>query len=136
MHPARPTRRTAVRLFAILLLVGCAGAQPVARVSQVPSADAEPAEVLRVFVDATRERDFETVWRLLASPWRARYSPESLRRDFERVEQGALERIARAELAAVTPPLREGDRVRFEIATDLAVQLVLEPDGWKVEALE
>src|SRR5690606_17283108 len=97
---------------------------------------AEPEEILGAFVSAARGRDFETVWTLLASPLRARYSPETLARDFEQVGQGALEGLARAEIAGRREPQRSGDRARFELAEGRAVELVREADGWKVESLE
>ncbi len=137
---ARPAARlVAAVLAAALLLPACATRGPTVPEPDAGAASgamADPAETLGGFVTAARERDFETVWGLLASPLRARYTPETLARDFSRVEQGALERLSRAGLEASAAPEVEGGRARFPIGDGRAVQLVLEADGWKVEALE
>lgn len=129
-----PVRR--LPLLLALLLPACATAPSVPPRPPAEAADPAPARALVAFLDAVDADRFDEAYGLLSGRWRPRLTPERLRDD--RVEGGALagDRLARARIAAAGPVRREGDRAGFPIGEGKAVRLVLEPSGWKVDALE
>jgi hypothetical protein len=143
-----PGVRRADALAALLALglavQGCVSTPPVPPPAPPPAAPAaapspaasSPREALLGFVAAARAGDFETAWRLLAGPLRARYSPETLARDFSAVQVAAQQRLARAELAAAGEPQFEGETASFPVGGDSFVRLIKEEGGWRVLALE
>lgn len=102
----------------------------------VESADATAAaQTLRTFLDAADRGDFTTAYALLAAPLRARYTAQTLARDFAQ-EPLARERLARARLALERPPLLRADGVDFPIGDGKAVRLIREGREHRVAALE
>lgn len=102
----------------------------------VESADANAAaRVLRAFLDAAEKGDFAAAYALLAAPLRARYTAQTLARDFAQ-EPLARERLARARLALERTPVLKADSVEFPIGDGKAVRLVREGRDHRVAALE
>lgn len=99
------------------------------------SDDDRARAALEAFVAAVERRDFDAAYALLSERWRARYSPERFKADFE-AESGAPERLSRAKAAAKTPPQHAGNEVLFAIGEGRAVRLVREGDGYRVAAIE
>jgi hypothetical protein len=101
-----------------------------------PPAEADQAsEVLGRFLAAAESDDFETAYGLLAGPWRAAYTPTRLQEDF------ALEPLARERLRRARAALRQGPRLRGEVAEfaigdGRAVRLVREGSAYRVASLE
>lgn len=106
-----------------------------------PAADKQPPTAraaLAAFLDAAERGDFEVAYRLLAAPWRARYTPERLASDF-RAEPLARERLARARgaLSSLTSAqAAEAPLVEFSLGGGRSVRLAREADGYRVVALE
>ncbi len=111
------------------------------RVIEAPAAVATKDDALQAaalvehFLASAQRGDFDAVFADLAASWRARYSPQRLKADFEAEPAAAarLERIRAAlpgkwELTAAGPelPLGEGKRLK----------VLREGDGLKVAALE
>jgi hypothetical protein len=94
-----------------------------------------PTQVLDAFLSAVNRGDFNAAWTLLASPLRARYTPERLKEDFER-EPLAKERLERARKASEAAPKLEAGVAAFSVGGGKAVQLVLEEGAYRVAALE
>jgi len=96
-----------------------------------------PREALTSFFDSVERKDFETCWRSLDSPLRARYTPSRLGEDFSTVKGPAEDKLARARAALAKDALKiDGERAELPIAQDRALRLVHEADGWKIAALE
>ncbi len=101
--------------------------------------ESRPADVPRAaltrFLDAAESKDWKTAWGLLASPLRARYTPERLREDFER-EPLAKERLRRARLALNANVRVGAGEALFPLGEERAVRLVLEDGEYRVAAIE
>lgn len=134
-----------------VLLAGCvttAPAKPVTTPAAKPSPmvavagrdtaarpDDEVRTQVRRFLAATQKRDFEAAWRLLAEPLRDRYTPKRLKADFE-AEPLAEERLTRIRLAVDLPFRVEGRRAFLKLSEGRVLELVQEPTGWHIAALE
>ncbi|RKH03515.1 hypothetical protein D7X74_36195 [Corallococcus sp. CA047B] len=94
-----------------------------------------PRAALKKFLDEVESRDWKGAWGLLASPLRARYTPERLREDFER-EPLAKERLRRARLSLNTHVRVAAGEALFPLGEDRAVRLVLEDGEYRVAAIE
>lgn len=101
--------------------------------ARTPAGEAKVA--LRRFVDAVEAEDFAAAYALLAAPLRARYTPERFAEDFRR-EPLADERLTRARAALTAPPEKTPDGFAFPISDGKAVELVREPDGYRLVAIE
>lgn len=104
------------------------------RVVESRAADV-PRAALKKFLDEVDSRDWKGAWGLLASPLRARYTPERLREDFER-EPLAKERLRRARLALNTRVRVAAGEALFPLGEERAVRLVLEDGEYRVAAIE
>ena len=82
-------------------------------------------------------RDFKAAYLLLAQPWRDRYTPERLEKDFA-LEPQAKDRVARvrAALGGQVPLEVSREGAKLPLGGGRAVQLVREGGGYKVAALE
>jgi hypothetical protein len=98
-------------------------------------ADEVQRTLVQRFVDAAEKHDFDTAWRLLAEPLRDRYTPERLKADFE-AEPLAGERLSRIRRALDQSFRVEGRRAFLELTGGRVLELVQEPTGWRVAALE
>jgi hypothetical protein len=106
------------------------------RLVEGPVVSATPEAALGDFLSAAEAGDFETAYRLLAGPWRARYTPGLLESDF-RQEPAARERLVRAREALALGPAQVSDEVAlFPLGAGREVRLVREAQGWRVAALE
>jgi protease-4 len=94
-----------------------------------------PDEALRAFIQASESGQFELAYRLLAQPWRARYTPDQLKRDFE-LEPRSRDLLSRARAALAEGGTPRGDLTEYPIGNGRAVSVVREPEGFKVSALE
>jgi hypothetical protein len=94
-----------------------------------------PRATLKKFLDEVDSRDWKGAWGLLASPLRARYTPERLREDFER-DPLAKERLRRARLALHTRVRVAAGEALFPLGDERAVKLVLEDGEYRVAAIE
>ncbi|MFB1482693.1 hypothetical protein [Corallococcus sp. RDP092CA] len=94
-----------------------------------------PRAALKRFLEEVESRDWKGAWGLLASPLRARYTPERLREDFER-EPLAKERLRRARLALNTHVRVAAGEALFPLGGERAVRLVLEDGEYRVAAIE
>ncbi len=101
-----------------------------------PGADEGPRAALTAFLDAVEQGDFAAAYGLLSSSWRQRYTPDRFAADFK-AEPLSKERLkrARAALTGAQVVLREG-AAEYPISQGRAVQLVREPEGFRVVALE
>jgi hypothetical protein len=104
------------------------------RVAELPSAD-EPRKALAAFLDAAQKGDFEAAHRLLAAPWRLRYSPQRLAEDFK-AEPQARDRLERARMALSAEPVWTPEGAQFPLGEGREVRLTREPEGFRVAALE
>lgn len=94
-----------------------------------------PSEVLTRFLDAAESGDFDAAYQMMAGSWRARYTPERLKQDFDR-EPLARERLARARAALSAPPVARDGGTEFPIGDGKAVRLIREEGAYRVLALE
>jgi len=127
----------AFSLFAALATpLGCAtgAGRPVSE-GPPSSPDAGSAAVLRRFLDAADVGDFDTAYQLLTESWRARYTPERLKRDFA-LEPRAKDLLARARVALKGSAREVADGVEYPIGDGSAVRLVREGGAFKIAALE
>ncbi|NBD11149.1 MULTISPECIES: hypothetical protein [Corallococcus] len=137
--PARTERAAAVRSGAAMLearapSVTLARQGEDWRVVESRAADV-PRAALKKFLDAVDARDWKGAWGLLASPLRARYTPERLREDFER-EPLSKERLRRARLALNTRVRVAAGEALFPLGEERAVRLLLEDGEYRVAAIE
>jgi hypothetical protein len=93
------------------------------------------ADILTEFVEAAEAGDFARAYALLSGPWRARYTPQRLQRDFEQ-EPLAHERLERARIALTAPPVVRGDSAEFPLGNGKAVRLVKENGEFRLASLE
>lgn len=102
-----------------------------------PPPQAAPRQALERFVSSVEGGDFKAAYLLLAQPWRDRYTPQRLEKDFT-LEPQAKDRVARVRAAL-------GGKVELEVSREgaklplgngRAVQLVREGGGYKIAALE
>lgn len=130
----------------VLSVVACAPREVVrssdVRCAEVParSPDAETQAVrsiLGVFLEAVDRADFRAAYTLLDERWRAKYTPERLRSDFER-EPRAMTLVARLKAQASSAidldPAR--DRAWLALGADRHVLLTKEAQGWRLSSLE
>jgi len=124
--------------LAAVLATGCAGGpHPVA---PLPSGRSEAAarEALGRFAGAVEAGRWPEAYALLSARWRAAYTPTRLALDARAagpVGREASERV-QALLAAGTPLAGEGDTRTLPVGSGRAAVLVLEPGGWRIDALE
>jgi hypothetical protein len=105
------------------------------RLEELSSDPDGPAATLQRFLDAAERGDFSAAYELLSESWRARYTPERFKEDFEREPQ-AKERLARARQAlAHAPVLREGV-AEYPLGDGRAIRLVREGRAFRLAALE
>ena len=121
------------RWAACALWIIFAGCRTAPSPSVAPAATA--AEALAAFIDAANAGDFDRAYALLSGDWRARYTPERLKSDFE-AEPLAKERLERARVASAQAPVVRGDVAEFPIGAGKAVRLVKENGNFRVAALE
>jgi hypothetical protein len=95
----------------------------------------DPSAVVEGFVAAVEGRHFNQAWAFLSSPLRARYTPDTLERDFD-LEAGAIDRVKRAKDAARHPAEIRGDEARFSFGDGQAVRLVREAGSYRLLSLE
>lgn len=119
-----------------LLAAGCATGPTRPEPPPAEAVDEGPALALAAFVAAVDGGRFDEAYGLLSGRWRARLTPERLRDDLAEGGALAVDRLARARLAAGGSVRREGDLARFPIGDGKAVRLVREGSGWKIDALE
>jgi hypothetical protein len=102
-----------------------------------PPPQTAPRQALERFLSSVEGGDFKAAYLLLAQPWRDRYTPQRLEKDFA-LEPQAKDRVARVRAAL-------GGRVSLEVSREgarlplgggRAVQLVREGGGYKIAALE
>ena len=135
---AVPTRTGSVLAAATAAFVlACAG--PSAE-RGAPTGLGEPAarEVLARCADAVRDGRAGDALPLLSARWRAGYTAERLATDLAGAgpaAREAAERVARA-LDAGTPIARSAGQARLAVGETRVAVLVLEPGGWRVDALE
>jgi hypothetical protein len=100
--------------------------------------DAAAREVLRRFVAALDAGRFDEAHTLLSVRWRQAYTPGRLALDLRGAGPGAREAAARVGrlLAAGEPLVRGPGTARLPSGTGRAATLVVEPGGWRVDALE
>ncbi len=101
----------------------------------LPQAAMGPDEALRQFIQASEGGEFERAYRLLAQPWRARYTADQLKRDFE-LEPRSKDLLLRARAALAEGGTTRGDLTEYPIGNGRAVRVVREPEGFKISALE
>lgn len=89
----------------------------------------------RAFVAAAEARDFAAAWSLLSGPWRDRYTPERLARDFDREPRGAGF-VSRLKASFEAPVSIVGERATISLGTERQVRLVLEQAAWKIDSLD
>jgi len=123
----------APRWAACALWMIFAGCRTAALPSAAPTATA--TEALAAFITAAKTGDFDRAYALLSGDWRARYTPERLKSDFE-AEPLAKDRLERARVALAQPPVVRGDVAEFPIGAGKAVRLVKEGGNFRVAALE
>jgi hypothetical protein len=124
--------------LAAALAIGCAGARHPA--APLPSGRSEAAarEALGRFAGAVEAERWPEAYALLSARWRAAYTPTRLALDARGagpVGREAAERV-QALLAAGTPLAGEGATRTLPVGSGRAAILVLEADGWRVDALE
>ncbi len=125
------------------LLAGCVAPGPTVRADGPPCVEARPAvdataEVrgaVKAFVEAAEARDFAAAWRLLAGPWRDRYTPERLAEDFEREPRGPG-LVSRLKASLGAPVVVDGPKATLLVGGARVARLVLEPSGWRLESLD
>lgn len=127
--------------LALALALGCATATPPPQApSPAPagSSAAGPREVLLRFALALQGGRWSEAWPLLSERWRASSSPGRLAADW----RGAGP-VAREAADRVVALLEAGGRLevagevrRLPVGAGRSARLVLEPAGWRVDALE
>ena len=120
--------------LALAAALSCAGARP------PPSGtdDAAAREVLGRFARAVQAGRWEEADALLSARWRASHGPGRLALDYRGAgpaAREAAERVARA-LDAGAPIARSAGQALLAVGEARAAVLVLEPGGWRVDALE
>lgn len=146
--PVRGLRRVAAPgCAALALLTGCTHLPTASRVPpQAPCAPCpaalwpepsdHPREIVGQFLGAVVRGDFDAAWRLLASPWRERYTPSRLSFDFSAVRGLAQDKLARIRASPDSGWRIGADQAVLPIAQGKAVRLVRESEGWRIAALE
>lgn len=131
--------------LAALLLAGCVTTPPPKPVKREPTTVVvpEPPEdrqaalraVVQQFVTATEARRFEEVLPLLTKSLRARYSVESLARDFgaDPLAAARLEEIKKKVSGSF---VEAKDSAALEWAAGRSLRLAWEPEGWRISAIE
>lgn len=99
------------------------------------SLESAPEVVLAQFAHLVEIEDFQGAYQLLAGRWRAQYTPETLRRDFQS-EPRARELISRALAALQGPPRQVPGGVEYPLGEGKAVQLIREEGRYHIAALE
>ena len=124
--------------LAAALAIGCAGAKaPAARLPSGGS-EQEARAALGRFAGAVEAGRWREAYALLSARWRAAYTPERLGLDARGagpLGREATERV-QALLAAGTPLSGDGRTRTLPVGSGRAAVLVLEPEGWRVDALE
>ncbi len=140
-------QRTSALGAGLVLLGGCAhpaGTPAAARpcpacpACEAPLRDAAlgPRGALDQFLKAAERGDFEAVYRLLASPLRARYTPARLASDFSAVRGLAQDKLARLRACPQSAWRVAADQAFLPVGDGKSARLVREPDGWRLAALE
>ena len=129
--------------LALLLLASCVATPkplpeaPVAKPDLPATADQEGAAraVVQRFVMAAEAGRFEEVHSLLSKPLRDKYSVELLARDYG-ADPLAAARLTQIKLKSSGSPLATKEAASLEWASGRSLRLVLEPEGWRIAALE
>jgi hypothetical protein len=126
-----------VRRFLVASLAAIACAHGAFPPPPTGADDAAAREVLGRFAKALDKGRFDEAQALLSRRWRDAYTPGRLAMDY-RGAPGAREALARVArlLASGEPLIRGVDRAHLGMAGAGRPLLVLEPDGWRVDALE
>ena len=122
----------APRWAACALWMIFAGCRTAALPSAAPTATA--TEALAAFIAAAKAGDFDRAYALLSGDWRARYTPERLKSDFE-AEPLAKERLERARVALAQPPVVRGDVAEFPIVAGRNRAATVNDGGITIEPL-
>jgi hypothetical protein len=129
-------------VLTLALTLGCAtpGATPTGSptAASPPTATDGPREVLLRFAQAARAGRWAEAWPLLSERWRASTSPGRLAADWRGagpVASEAADRVV-ALLDAGGQLQVAGETRRLPVGPGRAARLVLEPAGWRVDALE
>ena len=119
---------------------GASGAPPTqgeaSAVARPSGAEGDPKAALQAFLEAARQRDFDTCYWALCAPLRQRYTPERLAEDFQAAREFAEDKLARARAALAQEPRLIDGRAELPISEHRAVRLVRESGTWKIAALE
>ena len=99
------------------------------------SLDPAPEAVVTQFAHLVETGDFQSAYQLLSGRWRAQYTPETFRRDFESEPRGR-ELISRALAALQRPPRQLAGGVEYPLGDGKALQLVREDGHYHIAALE
>ncbi len=122
-----------------MALVGCVRSLPPATPDAAPPifsvAKSPVTGVLTDFLTAVDARDFDRALALTSASWRQRYSVEQFAADFAS-EPLAQERLARVRVALSLPVQVTGAAAAIELGEGRVLRLVLEPDGFRLSALE
>lgn len=105
------------------------------RVGSEGQSDDGARSALEGFVSSVEKGDFAKAYALLSGDWRARYTPERFKADFQASPENR-DRLSRAKAALNGSPEHVGNEVRFNIGDGRAVRLVREGDGYRVAAIE
>ena len=100
-----------------------------------PPPEAAPRQALERFVASVDRGDFQAAYLLLAQPWRNRYTPARLEKDFQ-LEPQAKDRVARVRAALGGPLEVSRDGAQLPLGGGRAVRLVREDGDYKIAALE
>jgi hypothetical protein len=125
-------------VVAVALAAACAGAHPPAGPVPPGREEAAARAALGRFAEALEAGRWPEAYALLSARWRSAYTPTRLALDARGagpVGREATERV-RALLAAGTPLAGEGGRRTLPVGSGRAAVLLLEEDGWRVDALE
>ncbi len=120
------------------LATSCATTPPLRETPpETPHVDpaAEQRAVLDAFLHAVETQRFDDALQWLSKSWRDRYDGAQLARDFE-VDPRAVDRVAllRSHRGDAFVVAQQGSTL--PLAQGRALQLVLEPQGWRIAALE
>jgi hypothetical protein len=118
--------------------LACAGAERPFPPPPSGTGDAAAREVLGRFARALEAGRFDEAHALLSARWRAAYTPGRLALDWQGAGAGGREAARRvlARLEARDPVDREGAAARLAVGAGRAARVVVEPGGWRVDALE
>lgn len=121
------------------LVTGCATTPPPVRElpPEKPYVDpaAEQRAVLDAFLQAVEKQRFDDALQWLSKAWRDRYDGSLFARDFD-VDPRAADRLALIRSHRGDAFVIVQNAATLPLAKGRAMQLVLEPQGWRIAALE